>query len=321
MSFVLVVGVGRSGTSLFTGILGRLGFHIPQPEVQADESNPKGFGEPKWVVDFHSRLMRRKRVTVFDARPLAWEKTAEISADPQVVGELRTWLAGELAQAAGDVVVKDPRVGWFLPLWQEVAAGAGAPPAFVQMLRHPAQILTSAKKNYGTWQSDASRAAAWINVTLETERATRGRPRAYVLYPELLADWSAQVRRVGSELGIERLAALDPAGHPEVDALVDPSLFRNRTGWEGLEVPDRVIAMAEDVWRRIQAPGDGPALDEARAAYEALYGEAEAISQSSVIAVRPRKGGAAGASTPRTLRARIVRRLPGGLRRSLQRLK
>lgn len=318
MSLVLVVGVGRSGTSLFTGILGRLGFHIPQPEVQADESNPKGFGEPKWVVDFHTRLMRRKRVTVFDARPAAWERTAEISAEPAVVGELRAWLAGELAQA-GDVVVKDPRVGWFLPLWQQVAADAGAPPAFVQMLRHPAEILASAKKNYGTWQSDASRAAAWINVTLETERATRGRPRAYVLYPDLLADWSAQVRRVGSELGIERLAQLDPAAHPEADSLVDPSLYRSRTGWEGLEVPDRVIAMAEDVWRRIQAPADSAALDEARGAYDALYAEAEAISHSSVIAVRPRKGG--GARKPQTLRARIVRRLPGGLRRSLQRLK
>ena len=37
------------------GILGQLGFHIPQPEVQADDTNPRGFGEPRWVVDFHSR--------------------------------------------------------------------------------------------------------------------------------------------------------------------------------------------------------------------------------------------------------------------------
>jgi hypothetical protein len=315
MSLVLVVGVGRSGTSLFTGLLGRLGFHVPQPEVQADESNPKGFGEPKWVVDFHQGLMRRKRVTVFDARPAAWEKTAEISAEPEIVSELRAWLEREI-HAAPDVVVKDPRVGWFLPLWQQVAADAGAAPAFVQMLRHPAQILTSAKKNYGTWQTDASRAAAWINVTLETERATRGRPRAYVLYPDLIADWSAEVRRVGAELGIERLASLDPAAHPEAAELVDPSLFRNRTGWEGLEVPDRVIEMAEDVWAKIQAP-DASALDAARADYDALYAEAEAISQSSVTAVRPRKRQVRDTSA----RAKVVRRLPTGLRRVLRKLK
>ena len=56
---LLVVGVGRSGTSLMAGILCQLGFHIPQPEVKADETNPRGFGEPRWVVDFHTRLLQQ----------------------------------------------------------------------------------------------------------------------------------------------------------------------------------------------------------------------------------------------------------------------
>jgi hypothetical protein len=316
MSLVLVVGVGRSGTSLFTGLLGRLGFAIPQPEIQADETNPKGFGEPQWVVDFHRRLMRRKRVTVFDARPAAWERTAEVSADPEVLTDLRAWLKGELAQAP-DVVVKDPRIGWFLPLWQRASDDVGAPPRFVQMLRHPAQILTSAKTHYGTWQTDASRAAAWINVTLETERATRGAASTNVLYPDLLADWAAEMRRVGADLGIERLATLDPAQHPAAAELVDPSLFRNRTGWEGLDVPPRVVELAEHVWDLVQRPGAAAALDAARADYDALYAEAEAIAQSSVTAVRPRKR----AVQPTSTRARIVRRLPNGLRRALRKLK
>src|SRR4051812_49678910 len=96
---VLVVGIGRSGTSLLAGILGQVGFHIPQPEVNADETNPRGFGEPRWVVDFHRRLMRRQRVTVFDSRPAAWEATGASADDAAVVGELSEWLAGELGQA------------------------------------------------------------------------------------------------------------------------------------------------------------------------------------------------------------------------------
>ena len=39
---LLVVGIGRSGTSLFTGIVGQLGLHVPQPEVRADDTNPRG---------------------------------------------------------------------------------------------------------------------------------------------------------------------------------------------------------------------------------------------------------------------------------------
>ena len=86
---VLVVGVGRSGTSLLSGILGQLGFHIPQPEVSADDTNPRGFGEPRWVVDFHSRLLRERRVTVNDARPVAWEKTGAAADVAAVRAELR----------------------------------------------------------------------------------------------------------------------------------------------------------------------------------------------------------------------------------------
>ncbi|MFL5844411.1 MAG: sulfotransferase family protein [Solirubrobacteraceae bacterium] len=308
---ILVVGVGRSGTSLFAGIMGKLGFHIPQPEVQADDTNPKGFGEPKWVVDFHTRIMRRKRVTVFDARPKAWELTAAASAEPEVQTELRAWLKGEVDQASDVVVVKDPRVGWFLPLWTQAAANVGVSTSFVTMLRHPAQILTSAKKSYGTWQTDASRAAAWINVMLESERATRGERRAFIPYGELLTDWAGQLRAAGERLDVAPLASLDAAAHPDVDEFVDPSLFRNRTGWEGLDVPQRVIDLAEEVWAALQdADGHREALDGFRDRYDALYGEAEAISHSSVIAVRPRKKPAGGQAAP-SLGARVLRKLKG----------
>jgi hypothetical protein len=307
-SLVLVVGVGRSGTSLFAGICSQLGHRIPQPEIVADETNPKGFGEPKWVVDFHSRMMRRKRVTVFDARPKAWELTAAASEEAEVRSELTSWLKAELDGPQDVVVVKDPRIGWFLPLWNDAADRAGVAPAFVTMLRHPAQILTSAKKSYGTWQTDASRAAAWINVMLQTERQTRGARRAFVAYPDLLGDWAAQLQRIGGPLQIEALAQVDRAAHPEVDAFVDPSLFRDRTGWEGLDVPQRVIDLAEHVWRLFEDPeaNSGP-FDAARGEYDALYAEAEAISHSSVIAARPRKK--AGASAPPTMSIRVKRRV------------
>ena len=164
---VLVVGIGRSGTSLLTSILGRLGFHVPQPEVQADDTNPREFGEPRWVVDFHTRLMRARRVPVFDSRPAAWATTAEAANDPAVVEELRSWLAVHFV-GAENVVVKDPRIGWFLPLWLRCSDALGVRTSFATMLRYPPEVVSSARRWYGTWQNDASRAAAWLNVTLET---------------------------------------------------------------------------------------------------------------------------------------------------------
>jgi hypothetical protein len=328
---VLVVGVGRSGTSLLTGILGQLGFHVPQPEVKADDTNPRGFSEPRWAVDFHKRLLRARRVTVNDARPAAWEKTRTAADDDAVYAELREWLGGQMDEA-DSVVVKDPRTGWFLPLWTRASTDLGVEARFVTMLRHPAEILASAAKSYGDWQTPASRAAAWINVTLETERATRGSRRAFVRYEDLLDDWPREVGRMAELLDLPALSGGDlRARFSQVDDFVDPTLHRNRVRWDELDVPYRVRDMAEEIWALLQPladpAGDTPeaqrALDDARATYGSMYAEAEAISQSSVTAARPRKGAAKQkhepTEPPPSLKVRIARRIPARHRRRIRR--
>lgn len=319
---VLVVGVGRSGTSLLSGMLAQLGFHIPRPEVKADETNPRGFGEPRWVVDFHKRLMRERRVTVNDARPAAWDSIARVAGRPAVHAELSEWLRGQF-ELADALVIKDPRTVWFLPLWMRSAAELGVSTSFVTMLRHPAEIVASARRSYGPGLTTAGRSAAWVNVMLQTEHATRGTRRAFVRYEDLLADWAPEVRRVGALLGSPVLAGVDQAAHPEVDSFVDPTLHRNRAGWDELVVPAHVRELAEDVWGQVQElarPGGdtdaaAPALDAARAAYVALYSEAEAIAQSTAMAK----------ATPRpplpvpSLRVRLARRVPVEYRRRIRR--
>jgi hypothetical protein len=322
---VLVFGVGRSGTSLITGILGQLGFHIPQPEIKADETNPRGFGEPEWVVEFHSRLMRRIRVTVFDSRPRAWDITGRVAHEPETHGQLKSWLRGQLSEADA-VVIKDPRIGWFLPLWMGCSAELGVHHSNLMMLRHPAEIVASARAWYGTWQTDASRAAAWLNVMLETERATRGTHRIFVRYEDLLADWLAGIGRIGEVLDLPQLSRLDHDRLAQVGEFVDPSLRRSRVGWEELTVPVSVRDLAEDVWGQLQrlAEPDGDVaglhgdLDARRAAYVALYDEAEAIAQSSVTAVKPRKASSR-KPRPATLRVRLARRVPERYRKRLRR--
>jgi hypothetical protein len=311
---VLVVGVGRSGTSLLSGILGQLGFAIPQPEVQADETNPRGFGEPRWVVDFHSRVLKDQRVTLNDSRPAAWAQMEKAAG--AVRGELLEWLRGELAQA-DEIVVKDPRTVWFLDLWRSCADELGARTSFVTMLRHPAEIVTSARKSYGPGLTEAGRAAAWINVMLQTEHSTRDARRAFMSYYDLMADWLPEIRRLGAELDVPRLAAIDRV--PEVDAFVDPKLHRNRTTWEELDVPARVRDLAEQAWEHVQAQ-DQPALDADRAAYVDLYREAEAIAQCSIMAARPIRRPKAAPAPPPTLRVRVARRIPAPYRKRLRRL-
>jgi hypothetical protein len=319
---VLVVGIGRSGTSLFAGILNRLGFHVPQPEVRADDTNPRGFNEPRWVVDFHTRLLRKRRVTVFDSRPAAWTLTAGAAEDEAAFEDLRAWLSVQFV-GVDNVVVKDPRIGWFLPLWLRVADDLGIQTSFATMLRQPPEVVTSARKWYGTWQNDASRAAAWLNHTLHTEQATRGSRRAFVRFDDLLEDWSKEVARAGGPLEIPWLAGATRSGHPEVEAFVEPGLRRSTVGWDGVPVPAALRDLVDQVWEQASVltrpGGDGEAawasLDDCRAAYLQFYADAEAIAQSSVTAVKPRPwrrgagGGERNAKPGHPSRVRLVARV------------
>ena len=51
------------------------------PHHSADATNPRGFAESQWVVDFHTRLLKTARVQVSDARPGAWALCADVSME------------------------------------------------------------------------------------------------------------------------------------------------------------------------------------------------------------------------------------------------
>lgn len=297
---VLVAGTGRSGTSTLAGILGRLGLHVPQPEVAPDASNPKGFGEPRWVVDLHDSLLARAGVQVSDARPAARELAARAAEDPDVRRRLGDWLAGQL-EAGDQVLVKDPRLLWFVPLWSEVARAVGVEPTFVTMLRPPAEVIGSKRTQYNRGLEDPHGAASWLNLTLGTEHATRGATRAYVDYHRLLADWETQTDALAERLGLT--VSRDPRVRSEVAAFVDPDLHRVRARDEELDLPDRLATLLHRAWASMgelaSDPEAGSAqsrLDDVAAAYAAYYAESESIARSSVIAARqgPAPGSAPG---------------------------
>jgi hypothetical protein len=314
-SLVLVAGSGRSGTSLFSGILQRLGFHVPQPEVPADDTNPRGFAESQWVVDFHTRLLKSARVQVSDARPAAWALTADVGLDEEVQRRLREWLGTQFGEA-DDLIVKDPRLSWFLPLWRRCAEDLGAAPRFVTMVRHPAAVIDSKQKWYGGWQGDVGRAAGWVNQMLFTERATREAPRVFVRYDDLLDDWTQTVARVGEVIDLAVVRDAPATAMRRAHEFVDRALSRSRPDWGDMRIPAPLRAQADEVWELVSAlAGDGPAdearLDAVRAAYVALYEDAEAIAQSSVHAAR-RPAVERRSATPAP---RLVRRVPKRYRR------
>ena len=331
---VFVVGSGRSGTSTMSGTLQTLGLHVPQPEVQADATNPKGFGEPKWVVEFHERLLRRANVQVSDARPQAWFETGKLAVNEQLREELFGWLGGQFGES-DEVVVKDPRLSWFLGMWRSAALRTAAVPSYITMLRPVTEVVGSKQKYYDQRFGAISRTAAWVNVMLHTERGTRGSQRAFVRYHDLLSDWTVPLFELGEQLDLASVKNATANDIRMVHNFIDPDLRRVQLTWDDLDVPGRLRELAEESWQALNKladrGGDTPdvqaTLDELRTAYSSYYEEAEALTQSTTAAARregapakaPGKSGAPAPARGGRFREAVRRMVPLRARAALKR--
>ena len=104
-------------------------------------------------------LLQRRRVTVNDARPAAWESTgARRRRRAASATSCATWLAG--AARAGRRASSSRTRARLVPAAVDGAAptSSASRTSFVTMLRHPAEILASARKSYGDL-ADRRRAA------------------------------------------------------------------------------------------------------------------------------------------------------------------
>jgi hypothetical protein len=288
---LVVAGSGRSGTSLFTGLTARLGVHIPKPEVSANRSNPRGFGEPRWAVDFHNELLASVDVVIEDGRPEAWELTDKVAERPKAVERLVGWLDEQFAESPR-IVVKDPRLAWFFKLHRAAADQLGADVRVATMLRHPAEVMRSREIAYGTRTSNTTRVVGWMNMMLGTELRSRDLPRATVRYDELLGDWRSTLTLADSTLGLQLFERATPDQIADAGDLVDPSLHRSITSWDELELPPRVLDLAtrtyETYGRLVGVPADGQG--DSRAELDAIQAELTAYYEESFEVSRTRTG-------------------------------
>lgn len=317
---VCVLGPGRSGTSTMAGMLAHSGFFVPAA-IKGNETNPTGFFEPRWAVNFHKRLLDEVGVRTLDTDPSALGRIERTTADPKVRDELRAWLETQFAEQPR-LVIKDPRMVWFHELWLAVAPDLDVTPTYVIMLRHPAEVSSSRTEYYNLRQVPG--VAGWINVALIAEQLTRGASRVLVRYSDLTADWRPQAIRV-ADLGL----TLDPppsiTPHP-VDDFIDPSLNRMKPGWDQIAVPEFLKTLGDRAYAalgQIADEGESPQVHEElgriRDHYATLYADSLVLVESRVVRARKaavRKGvrNAAAEAAAKSVTESAARPSPAGSR-------
>ena len=256
---LLVVGPGRSGTSALAGALAHSGYHVPAA-IQGRKANPRGFYEPRWLVNFDKERLRSVRVGTLDPDPGALDFLHRAMDREDAKAVLAPWIIEQLASGQR-LVLKDPRLIWFHQLWAELAEELCFDLGFAMMMRHPSEVSASRSTHYDT--AHARAVAGWINVALMTERLTRGDRRAVIHYPDLVADWRHELGRVDRLLGLDLEPAIDQRPHP-VDEFLDPSLRRQPHGWGDLSVPVWMRDLADRTFAALNTiAGHGEEVDSA----------------------------------------------------------
>lgn len=242
MTGVVVTGPPRSGTSAVTRLLDLAGLDVcvAADRVGGGPNNPMGHWESKSVLAVNNRLL--------DLAATRWWCPPPPGA-PIVAGPADHDAAGAAFRAAHPTttwVVKDPRFAFTLPFWR---AALDDVTAAIIAIRRPDEVVASLRR---TWPLSVEHAAAlWMRYVHAALASTHGLPRAFVRFPEILADVDAALAPLAATLeplGVE-LHRPDPA---DVDAYV---------GVPAGSDDDDVLTPAWRLWDAIDAAPAGVAVD------------------------------------------------------------
>jgi hypothetical protein len=180
---VVVLGMHRSGTSLVTTILHRLGGRLCHENdllSGSEHGRPVNYGESRSIVLFNESLLR--------AFGGDWAVPPTLESDWWASPRVR-----ELARAAPGVFTRThPRAGWLckdprfcltLPFWR---AWAIPDVRAVLVIRHPAEVAASLARRDGVGAGHA--AWLWQRYISSAVRACRDIPALVVSYDQLCRD-------------------------------------------------------------------------------------------------------------------------------------
>ncbi|NII12387.1 glycosyltransferase [Oleiagrimonas sp. C23AA] len=242
LTMVLVLGMHRSGTSAVAGMLSMLGVDFSENLIPPAEDNPKGFFEHAdlWQLDQHLLEALDSDWDDPAALPASWDQTPASDELRSKAGEV---LARDFAGAPVNGI-KDPRMCRLMPLWRPLLSGQGFDTRVVLALRHPAEVIASLVRRD---QLNPEHAAwVWLRHTLESERDTRGLPRAVIDYSQVLDDWRAQAQSIAQALDLHWPRPADEAAG-DVDAFLESSLRHHRRQ-SALNLPEPLHGWVERVY-------------------------------------------------------------------------
>lgn len=212
----LILGSGRSGTSLVAGSLVGNGYFMGDEPLAASPANPRGYFESTRVNAINERLLApllparpsnpvlaqllRHRPRKFQRWVCEVRAPLRFEVSPSVEADMR-------AQLRAPYCLKDPRFSYTLPAWRPFVDDA----VFIVVFRHPASTVAS--------------------ITTELARPGAGLDDLRTSERRLYRMWEAMYRAIlgfaaggGRWLFVESSQMFDAAGRARVEAFVEATV-------------------------------------------------------------------------------------------------
>ncbi len=255
---LLVAGMHRTGTSAFTRVMSLRGLELPRnliPGVPHD--NDLGFWEPALVGKAQDRFFEAIGSSWDDVSPIPPSVFSSPIAE-KFVDELEQLLRSEYGESTL-FVVKDPRLCRLIPVWRAALERYGARPSFVITTRNPLEVAASLRARDGF--SATKSCLLWLRYLLDAEHDSRGFPRVFVSYENLLRNWMATTDRIARELNIFWPRA-DHVANLQIENFLSSQLRHHSFDYSELQARGDVAEWVKQAYAAVsRATSDGDEID------------------------------------------------------------
>jgi len=236
---IVVAGFHRSGTSAFTRVISLAGAHISERQIETNDFNEKGYWESSELVRIQDDALVDAKRDWDDLRaiPPSWVEGPE---GQRHIKRLQSFLLNETA--GHDItVIKDPRIGMLMSLWQRALENTDIEALYVIPVRDPIAVARSLQRRNGF--SAEKSLWLWLNHNLAVERQTRGQKRVFVDYMTLLDNPLITLEKIWEVLDLSA-PKIDENTRKSIVDFVTPALNHSDAGPQ-IALPEAITTAFE----------------------------------------------------------------------------
>jgi len=270
---VVIVGVGRSGTSAITRGVQALGVELGNHLRPGGGKNPTGFFEDERLLAINKRLKRLLRIRGDSVRLIdsqEWNSAAVRALQQEAIETIRRGFAQYTLWG-----YKYARTLRLLPFWRPVFEALRLDVRYVVALRNPISVARSRRRLDPRRGSQEQSDLEWLVNVVPYFRSLRERPFVVVDYDLVVAQPARQLERIATVLSLPVTAQTEAAIREYSEQFLRPGMRHTVFSDRDLLGDARVNELTRDAYAWLRRL----ATDECDAADHALWHDWEQIER------------------------------------------